>query len=113
MKKRYVILLSFLLLLSSAAGFADTTSAASGTGGQVNSKGQITFYEGSSEPITTPSSSEPTTPSTTVPSEQKPAGGKLANLGEQLGNYSLIGICLVLGFMLLFLYRRKKNKEEK
>lgn len=131
MKMKHAFLLTLGLFLLGVVGFSSLASATTGAGGQVSVKGQITFYEGSTESSTVESSTtEPTTStsSSEVPLESsdsssevpinsgtttKPQGqGTYPSTGETIRNYSFVGAGAILLFVLILLNRRKKKEEE-
>ncbi|MCB5953910.1 LPXTG cell wall anchor domain-containing protein [Enterococcus sp. CWB-B31] len=124
MNIRKAFLLSLALFLVGIAGFSPTALATMGAGGQVNSKGQITFYEGTiesstTEPSTTESSlpesstAEPTqTSSSRAATATKPqGGGTLPSTGEIVQKYSLMGAGLIAALIAFLLFRRRKKEE--
>lgn len=129
MKMKHAFLLTLGLFLLGVVGFSSLASATTGAGGQVSVKGQITFYEGSTESSTVESSTtEPSTSSSEAPLESsdsssevpidsgattKPQGqGTYPSTGETIRNYSFVGAGAILLFVLIFLNRRKKKEEE-
>lgn len=115
MKIKNAFLLSLAMFLIGMAGFSAAASATTGAGGQVSSKGQITFYEKTTESSTTVSSSEvPADSSSTATSTGKPQGGenKLPSTGEMIQKYSLMGTGIVLLIALILFYRRKKEEKQ-
>ncbi|WP_086348798.1 LPXTG cell wall anchor domain-containing protein [Candidatus Enterococcus clewellii] len=115
MKIEKTFLLTLALFLVGMTGFSSTVSATTGAGGQVNSKGQITFYDGTIESSTTePSTSlPPEVSSSTVPITQKPqGGGTYPSTGEMIRKYSLMGFGLIAALLLIFLFNRRKKEEQ-
>lgn len=112
-KKRYKIVFS-ILCVAAFLTFPISTLAQGATtnGGEVSTKGKITFYE---EAQSSESSSSETPQSTSTEEsttqESLPAtGGKLPKTGESVRNFSLIGGCLLLiGILILFFKKRKKE----
>ncbi|MCB5956444.1 LPXTG cell wall anchor domain-containing protein [Enterococcus sp. CWB-B31] len=119
MNIRKAFLLSLALFLVGIAGFSPTALATMGAGGQVNSKGQITFYEGTIESSTTEpsitesSTAEPTqTSSSRAVTVTKPqGGGTLPSTGEIVQKYSLMGAGLIAALIAFLLFRRRKKEE--
>lgn len=108
--KKLILLIGVAVLSVSFLGGlkrAIATDAAEGQG-QVTVEGGITFYEESTEPISS-STTESSTIDSTLPSD---GGGKLPQTGETIRNYSLIGGGFLLLILLILLYRRKKDKNE-
>lgn len=126
MRIKNAFLLTLGLLLLGMFSFSTIASATTGAGGQVSVKGQITFYEGSTEPSTsdstTPSSSSEvpkdststsassTGVSTGSSSTTKPQGS-FPSTGETIRNYSFMGVGVIL-LLVLILWSRRKKKEE-
>lgn len=105
--KLLIFIASIFLLIgigfNSYEGFAN----GSGNGGQISTKGKITFYEESSEPIVE-SSEEPPIADSSLP----PTGGKLPNTGETVKNNDFIGGGLILVTGIIFLYAKRKKEGE-
>ncbi|MHC5250565.1 LPXTG cell wall anchor domain-containing protein [Enterococcus sp. HY326] len=75
-------------------------AATTGNGGQGTVEGGITFYEESTNPSSSTSTSLPST------------GGKLPQTGDQIRNYSVLGGGILLLALLFFFYRRRKKEKE-
>lgn len=73
-------------------------------GGQVTTEGKISFYEETTDTTTEPSITKPS----------KPTSKKtLPNTGEELKNYSLLGILFIaLVFFLFFFIKRKRRDQD-
>ena len=130
MKIKKAFLLSLVLFLVGVTGFSPSVLATTGAGGQVNSKGQITFYEGSLESSTNESSA---TESSTVESSiaessesstaevssssyptttTKPqGGGTYPSTGEVIQKYGIAGFGILLLVLFVFFSRRKKEEQ--
>ncbi|MCB5953440.1 LPXTG cell wall anchor domain-containing protein [Enterococcus sp. CWB-B31] len=116
MKKLFLLLSSLIMVI----GFTvvGNTAFAEGNGGQVQTNGQITFYEdepkpSSSEPPVSSSSQEPvpSVSSSELP-VTKPAG-KYPSTGELVKkSLSISGAALIVAAFLLFLYKRRKKEAE-
>ncbi|WP_265456656.1 LPXTG cell wall anchor domain-containing protein [Enterococcus sp. HY326] len=108
--KKLVLLVGLFVLLLGFFGGVQAGIASDGVGSQVTVEGGITFYEESSEPMASSSSTSENS-STELPSAD---GGKLPQTGEIVRNFSLIIGVVILALFLLLLYRRKKehDKEE-
>ncbi|MBL1228261.1 LPXTG cell wall anchor domain-containing protein [Enterococcus sp. BWB1-3] len=114
MNIRKAFLLSLALFLVGIAGFSPTALATMGAGGQVKTKGQITFYEGTIESsLPEPSTAEPTqTSSSRAVTVTKPqGGGTLPSTGEIVQKYSLMGAGLIAALIAFLLFRRRKKEE--
>lgn len=103
-----------LVVLIAMFGYSSASSANEGIGGQVNRGGKISFYEESTQPSdsstsTEPSSKTPTTPSSTA----KPAGKNLPSMGELMKNYGSFGIGILLLFLLVLFLRKRRKGEQK
>lgn len=104
-KKRYryiFFILCWVLLMANPV----STLASDGTagGGEVTTKGKITFYE-EGESGESSSSVESTT------QDSLPAtGGKLPETGEGVKNFSLIGGSLLLVTVLIFFFKKEKKE---
>lgn len=106
-QQRIVLFICSLILWLGALYTEPVVLASEGTGGQVSTKGKISFYE-----ETTDSSVSATTePSTMTPS--KPSGKYFPSTGEQIRKYSLIGGSLIiLALLLFFLWKRRKEEQK-
>lgn len=111
--KKLILLIGVAVLSVSFLGGLKKAIAADGAEGQgqVTVEGGITFYEESTEPISS-STSDSSTTDTGGPSLPGTGGGKLPQTGEAIRNYSLIGGGILLLILLILLYRRKKDKNE-
>ncbi|MDA9471587.1 LPXTG cell wall anchor domain-containing protein [Enterococcus sp. 5H] len=112
--KTIKLIVCSLIVLMGMFSYSSSSSANEGTGGQVNRGGKISFYEESTEPSdsstsTEPSSNTPTTPSSTV----KPAGKSLPNMGELMKNYGIFGIGILLLLVLVLFLRKRRKGEQK
>lgn len=132
MKIKNAFLLTLGLFLLGVVGFSAAASAITGAGGQVSVKGQITFYEGTTESSTIESSTTETSTSTSsseVPGESSSTSdssseaaansgsatkpqGSYPSTGEMIRNYSFAGVGAILLFVLILWNRRKKKEEE-
>lgn len=114
------LLLSSLIVVIGCTVGETAVFAQEGNGGQVQTNGEITFYEdeplpsSSSEPPVSsePASSEAPIPSSSEPVIQKPQG-KYPSTGELVKkSLSISGIALIAIVFLLFLYKRRKKEAE-
>lgn len=128
--KKVMSLLLPLWVTVCVVGTADSVAfAQDGNGGQVQTNGEITFYEEeplpsssseppvssepapSSEPVPVPSE-EPTPSASSEPVVQKPQG-KYPSTGELVKkSLSISGVALVAVVFGLFLYKRRKREAE-
>lgn len=106
-KKKIFVLLSSLFLVVGLCFGTLSAAANEGNGGQVSTKGKITFYEETQETSEPPVSESSEPP---VSESSSPPGGKLPNTGEMNKNYGLISGGIVLLLAILFLYTRKKRE---
>ncbi|MEI5991689.1 hypothetical protein A5881_003226 [Enterococcus termitis] len=112
--KTIKLIVCSLVVLLGIFSYSNSASANEGTGGQVNRGGKISFYEESTEPTdsstsTEPSSQKPTTPSATA----KPAGKNLPSMGELMKHYGIFGIGILLLLVLLLFLRKRRKGEQK
>lgn len=108
---------SFIAVLLLFLGVSQTTNAAE-NGGAIQTNGQITFFE--SEPSSSssiePTASASSSASSTVTSGQQPTKpvGKYPSTGELVGkSLSVTGAALLLILLVLYLWKHKKQTEQK
>lgn len=117
--KSLIVLLSFLFLVfPTLASASDGNSEKSAS---VQTNGEISFYtDATSEPPasstdpTVDSSTAPTTTPTTTPSSTLPStGGKLPTTGEVVKQGLMYGGVALLALALFYIWKRRKNDENK
>lgn len=117
-KKKLFLLLSSLLMVIGWLVGNQPVFAQDGNGGQVQTNGEIIFYEDEPEPSSSQppvsSSSEapvPSTPSSEPPVTKPP--GKYPSTGELVKkSLSISGGVLILIAFFLFLYKRRKKEAD-
>lgn len=120
-KLKSIIVFSVLLLVTFIV-FPTSGIAQGGTvnGGEVSTKGKITFYEesessdssqASSSSSDSESSSSSSTEESTISSSLPSTGGKLPQTGEMVRNVSAVAGGVLLLIVAILFYRKRKKEE--
>ncbi|MBP1044259.1 hypothetical protein I6N95_24940 [Vagococcus sp. BWB3-3] len=107
--KKIMILICFLTGCLMIVAVGGITHGAEGIGGQVSTGGNITFYEESTEPTDSSTSSSGTQPSQTPPSGDPKKIVKIPSLGVLLNQYGIYGMMILFLIGVFYVSRRRRK----